>query len=221
MKNRMSEVLEAEKPASRNGKHTEKSAPQGAVAVTIPAINIGILKVRLVGDSPLVTHAWDDKAKKMMLDKQMKKAKTAREAKDPKADYEASIYRMPDGSCGFPAIAFKSAAVDACSFIDGMTKVFARGAFHVVGDLVKIEGEPTMRQDMVRIAMGTSDIRFRAQFVKWACELTIRYNSSAISPEQIVNLMNVAGFAVGVGEHRPARDGSWGMYHVEVEHESK
>jgi hypothetical protein len=31
-----------------------------------------------------------------------------------------------------------------------------------------------------------------------------------------VNLFNVAGFAVGVGEWRPERDGSNGMFHVQT-----
>lgn len=33
--------------------------------------------------------------------------------------------------------------------------------------------------------------------------------------EQIVNLFNVAGFACGVGEWRPSKDGSFGTFHVE------
>jgi hypothetical protein len=33
--------------------------------------------------------------------------------------------------------------------------------------------------------------------------------------EQIVNLFNIGGFACGVGEWRPGKDGSNGMFHVE------
>jgi hypothetical protein len=29
-----------------------------------------------------------------------------------------------------------------------------------------------------------------------------------------VNLFNTAGFAIGVGEWRPQRDGSYGMFHI-------
>jgi hypothetical protein len=50
---------------------------------------------KLVGDSPLIVHAWSEKAKRQMLDKQMKKATKAKEAKDPQADYEACFYRTP------------------------------------------------------------------------------------------------------------------------------
>lgn len=188
--------------------------------ITLPRLKIQLLTLSLIGDSPLVCNAWSDKAKQMMLDKQMKKAKSAKEAKDPEQCFKDSLYVLPkeqqNGALyGFPAIAFKSAAVDACSHVEGVTKVEARGAFHVVGDMVPIYGKPVMRQDMVRIAMGTADIRFRGEFTAWKATLTVRYNASVLSAEQIVNLFNVAGFAIGIGEHRPQKDGSWGMFHVE------
>lgn len=183
--------------------------------ITLPALNIQFLKLRLVGDSPLICHAWSEKAKREMLDKQMKKAKQAKEAKNPDADFRASLYPHPEGGYGFPAVAFKAAAVDACSSVEGVTKVEARGAFHIIGDMVKINGEPTPREDMVRIGMGTADIRYRGEFREWSTEITLRYNANVLSAEQIANLFNTAGFAVGIGEWRPQRDGSFGMFHVE------
>lgn len=185
--------------------------------ISIPKIDVRQLDITLIGDSPLICHRWSEKARKEMLDKQMKKAKTAKEAKDPKADYEASLYKMDGGKFGFPCVAFKSAAVGACRFSDGMKMTEARGAFHVVGELAEIEGTPRMREDMVRIAMGTADIRFRGEFPTWRATLRISFNASAISPEQIVNLFNLAGFGVGVGEWRPEKDGSYGRFHVATE----
>jgi hypothetical protein len=191
---------------------TKKQAEQ---TITLPALNIKFLKLRLKGDSALICHAWSEKAKRQMLEKQMKKAKQAKEAKDPEADYRDSLYKHPDGGYGFPSVAFKAAAVDACSSIEGVTKVEARGAFHIMGDMVKIEGEPQPREDMVRVGMGTADIRYRGEFREWGAEISLRYNANVLSPEQIANLFNTAGFAVGVGEWRPQKDGSFGMFHVE------
>ena len=123
---------------------------------------------------------------------------------------------------GFPTVAFKSAAVDA-GYQSGILakKTTARGAFHIVGEMAEIEGTPEMREDMVRIGMGTADIRYRGEFKKWSTTLTIRYNKNAISDEQIINLINVGGFACGVGEWRPGKDGSYGMFHVAREEELK
>lgn len=190
-----------------------------SVTLSIPRIDVRTMFVTLVGDSPLICHAWSAKAKREMLDKQMKKPKAAKEAKDPESDYKASLYTHPEGGYGFPCVAFKNAAVGACRFSDGIKMTEARGAFHVVGELTKIQGEPSMREDMVRIGMGTADIRFRGEFKEWRTVLTISYNAAALSPEQIVNLFNIAGFGVGVGEWRPEKDGSYGRFHVAHEDE--
>lgn len=186
-----------------------------STVIELPALNIQTARLRLVGDSPLICHAWSHKAKEMMLNKQMKKAAQAKVAKDPEQDYRDSLYPHPEGGFGFPSVAFKAAAVDACSHVADLTKVEARGCFHIIGDMVKIEGDPSPREDMVKIAMGTADIRYRGEFKQWACEILLRYNASVFSLEQVANLFNVAGFAIGVGEWRPQRDGSFGMFHVE------
>lgn len=196
-------------------------ADRTSQVVAIPPIRVERMEITLVGDSPLICHAWSEKAKKQMLDKQMKKAKTAKEAKDPQRDYEESLYKHPDGGYGFPCVAFKAAAVGACRFSDGIKMTEARGAFHVVGELAQINGDPSMREDMVRIAMGTADIRYRGEFRDWSVKLSIQYNADAFSTEQIVNLFNLAGFGVGVGEWRPERDGSYGRFHVATEKEKR
>ncbi len=193
----------------------EKPPADKSVAIILPQIEIQRIKIKIIGDSPLIVHKWSEKAKKEMLDKQMKAAKTGKAAKDPKKDFEDSLYKHPDGGWGFPAIAFKSAAVSACRFVDGIPMTVARGAFHVEGEFVKLKGDdPIMREDMVRIGMGTADLRYRGEFTNWTCEIPIAFNTHALSKEQIVNLFNLAGFGVGVGEWRPEKNGSNGRFHV-------
>jgi hypothetical protein len=178
--------------------------------VQIPTPEIHEIKFKLVGTSPLICHRWSEKAKKEMLDKQMKKATPAKSAKDPEADYLASLYPMDDGY-GFPSVGFKSAMVRAGTYLD-LKMTFLRGAFHVPGELIKIEGEPQMREDMVRVGMGKPDIRYRGEFMPWTVDLPILYNARVISDEQLANLIVTAGFSVGVGEWRPEKDGSYGMW---------
>ena len=138
---------------------------------------------------------------------------------------------------GLPATALKSAAVTAANDVE-LRKTDMRRAFHIKGDLVKINAPPiieaitqedveyapeivfehqhgaSMRSDMVRLAMNTADIRFRAQFPVWSITFVLEYNSRVISPSQLVNLFNVAGFGVGLCEHRPEKNGSWGRFEV-------
>lgn len=203
-------------------------------AITLPRIDIRLMEVTIIGDSPLIVHAWSQKAKTAMLDKQMKKATGAKEAKDPVADFNASLYRLPDGGYGFPSVAFKAAAVTAITSVAGMTKIAARQAFHILGEDVDVVGafegtkarqnlvrlicdDPSMREDLVRVGMGTADLRYRGEFADWAAKLLVRYNANVLSEEQILNILNVSGFAVGIGEWRPEKDGSHGMFHVATE----
>ncbi|WP_129414980.1 hypothetical protein [Mesorhizobium sp. Pch-S] len=212
----------------------KNAAPLSDAGIELPPLMIDLLQVTLIGDSPLIVHAWSAKAKKEMLDKQMKVAKPAKEAKDPRADFEASMYRLADGGYGFPSVAFKNAAVTAGTSVAGLTKIQARQAFHILGEdadiegafegaisrvnLVRIEGgEPTMREDMVRVGMGTADLRYRPEFTNWKTTILVRFNRNVLSEAQILNLLNVAGFAVGVGEWRPEKDGQYGMFHVATE----
>lgn len=200
---------------------TNKSATQETI--TIAPIETRRVQLLLVGDSPLICHAWSKKAKQQMLDKQMKKATKGKDAKDPERDFKESLYPLAGGSgYGFPAVGFKAAAVSACRFVDQIKMTQARGAFHVVGELVPILGsDPVMREDMVRIGNGVADIRYRGEFREWHANPTIEFNSSFFSLEQIVNLFNQAGFGVGIGEWRPERDGQYGRFHVGAEDERK
>jgi len=213
------------------------AAVKKEVGIELPALNIGTMAVTLIGDSPLIVHAWSAKAKKEMLDKQMGRAKGAKDKKDPTADFEASMYRLADGGYGFPSVAFKNAAVTAGTSVSGLTKIQARQAFHILGEdadiagafegsksrvnLVRIDGgDPAMREDMVRVGMGTADLRYRPEFSTWRATILVRFNQNVLTEAQILNLLNVAGFAVGVGEWRPEKDGQYGMFHVATEAEA-
>lgn len=183
--------------------------------IELKPINIQKILMEIEGDSPLITHAWSAKSKKEMLDKMQKKAKTARVSRDPEKDYQEAFYRLPGGEPGFPTIGFKAAAVSAGGrFSEGMKMTEMRGSFHIEGELVEIIGEPEMREDTVRVGMGSADLRYRPEFKNWKTYLPIRYNADKISLDQLVNIFNLAGFGVGVGEWRPEKDGQYGMFHV-------
>jgi len=188
-----------------------------ALKIELPKIDLRSMDITLIGDSPLIVHAWSEKAKKAMLTAQQKKTRAKKEPRNPEQDYEGCFYRLPDGRYAFPSVAFKAAMVGACRFIDGVKMTELRGALHVNGELVAIEGEPSPREDMVRVGMGTADIRFRPEFRQWRCTLNITFNAGVIGPEAIVHLLTLAGFGVGVGEWRPERDGQFGRFHVQTE----
>ena len=65
--------------------------------VTINAPEFEVVEFKIVGDTPLIVHAWDEKAKRMMLEKQMGKAgKTKHEIKVPTNDFINSLYWLTE-----------------------------------------------------------------------------------------------------------------------------
>jgi hypothetical protein len=189
--------------------------------VDLKQLRLERLELFIMGESALISHAWSHKAKKQMLNKQMKKATAGKAAKNPQADFEESIYRDATGLPAFPSVAFKSAAVDAAQAMD-FKKTNLRQSFHIDGDFVPILGDdPAPREDMVRVGMGTADIRYRAEFRNWGTVLPVTINTAMLSVEQLVNLLNAAGFGIGVGEWRPQRDGQYGRFRVAFDEEQK
>ena len=206
----------------------------------IAPIKITNVTIRIVGTTPLIMHAWSEKAKREMLDKQMKVTKTkAREAKNPFEDFIRSMYWLTDmptemtpeafenainngARFGFPVTAFKQAAISA-AYRMGWTKdkMSLRGAFFIEGDenqMLEIKSDtPIMREDMVKVGMGTADIRYRGEFRNWYADMAISFNENGqYSLEQIINIINAGGYVCGVGEWRPERDGQYGMFQVAV-----
>ena len=208
--------------------------------IEIRPIEIKKVTVRVVGDTPLIMHAWSEKAKRMMLEAQMGIAKgKKKEVKNPADDFIRSMYwltPMPeDGTMesfeeaiangarfGFPVTAFKQAAISAAYRMGwAKDKMSMRGAFFIDSDengMIEIHSDtPQMREDMVKVGMGTADIRYRGEFKNWYADLTISYNANGqYSLENIVNIINAGGYVCGVGEWRPERDGQNGMFHVQA-----
>ena len=187
----------------------------------LPKMSIKTVVLTLEGLSPLIVNRFSEKALRQMADKQGGKAREKKAPKVPEQDFWGSLYHLEPNQTyphkkgyryGFPAIGFKASAVTACTSIDGITKVAARQAFHINADLIEIKGTPKMRCDTVKIAMGTTDLRYRAEFEKWSAEVPVEFNANLITAEQLVHLFNTAGFSVGIGEWRPERDGAMGRF---------
>ena len=195
--------------------------------IEIRPIEVKKVNLRLVGDTPLIMHAWSEKAKRMMLEAQMGVSKgKKKEPKNPIDDFIRSMYwlsEMPTemteegymdaiekgARFGFPVTAFKQAAISAAYRMGwAKDKVSLRGAFFIDSDengMIEIHSDtPTMREDMVKVGMGTADIRYRGEFANWYADITISYNATGqYSLENIVNILNAGGYVCGVGEWRP------------------
>lgn len=203
-------------------KKASVDAPEEAAMIQIDRIPAETIRVPIVGTTPLIVHKFAEKAKRQMLDA-MQGRKTPKQPKDPQAEYESCFYRLSDGTPGIPASAFKQATIGAARFYGkdvSMTALkqylFVHGE---VGDdgrgLVRIDGEPQMREDVVKLGRSGADLRYRPEFPKWSALLDVTYVKSALTRGSVLSLIDAGGMGVGVGEWRPEKDGDFGCYRID------
>jgi phosphoglycolate phosphatase-like HAD superfamily hydrolase len=178
--------------------------------------------------SPLVIHAFSEKAKKEIRDKQQKKVRKTKEQRDPQAEFLAARYVDAEGRECAPITAIKKAIITAATAFDDITKVGLRQALFVDSTavpgaaLIPIEtwdGLPavgTMREDAVTIGINTRGLTYRPEYPQWQLRFTIEYQPTLISQEQLLALLDQAGWGVGICEGRPERSSAlgWGRFAV-------
>src|SRR3990167_9639973 len=191
-------------------------------------------KVWVVGDTPLITHAWSEKARREMLQKQVKATKGGKEARDPQADFVSSLYEMGDGTYGFPATGIKNCILSAAHKDKGIARSAVMSALWIDAQMVRTRpalagaicdmplvriygGAPEMREDMVKIGAGlnkTANLAYRGQFTVWAMKVTGRFNASVVTAEALAFLIQESGMSSGLGEWRNERKGMFGAFHL-------
>jgi hypothetical protein len=191
--------------------------------VNIQRIGTETLRIPIVGTAPLIVHKFSEKSKRQMLDT-MQGRKTPKQPKDPQSDYDQAFYRLDDRTYGFPVIAFKAATVGGARFYGksiSMTAlrqfVFFDAEFSKTDGqkLARIVGEPHMREDVVRVGMGGTDLRYRPEFTEWSTSIDVIYVQSMLTRESVLSLIEAGGMGVGVGEWRPEKRGDFGTYQID------
>jgi hypothetical protein len=188
----------------------------------------------IIGDTPLIVHAWSEKAKLEMLKKQSGATRVAKEKRDPKEDFLNALYEMTPKVYGFPITAVKKAIL-ACAHKDrGIPRSDVMSALWLDAEmirtrpalagaicdmpLVRIYGSPPeMREDMVRIGAGvrkTANLAYRGQFTTWAIRVTGSVNPDVVAPHALAFLTRQAGFSVGIGDWRNEKGGWFGSFHI-------
>lgn len=203
-------------------KKTETAPAVPEAKLEIADIDVETVLVPIVGTASLIVHKFSEKAKRQMLDA-MQGKKSQKTVRDPAADYEAAFHRIKGGGYGFPCTGFKQSIVSGARFYGksvSMTELrqflFLDGEWSddelAPQKLIRIEGEPRMREDVVRYGMGSTDLAYRPEFREWSATLEITYVRSALSQSSLLSLISAAGIGVGVGEWRPLGKKSTGEF---------
>lgn len=212
----MSQAVEAKKEETKAPKAGKKAA---ADVVSIKPIRRKLVRMRIVGKSPLICHAWDEKNKSLMRDKHSGAKSKNRDARDTVAEGEAAAYRKDDGRHGIPAMAIKSSVIGAAHKDLGIEKTLVRKALFLVCDddkILPIESDPpVIQEDVVRVGQGSADLRYRPYYFNWSVIVDWEIDAELLQVKDLVTLVDRAGFGVGICEWRPEKGGEYGRFAVD------
>jgi len=207
---------------NKNG--TSVITADAEAAIQIDRIAAETIIVPIIGVTPLIAHRFSEKAKRQMLDA-MQGRKTPKQPKDPVAEFTAARYRFADGGDGFPVIGFKSATVGGARFYQGVTMAALKQFMFFSGEIgndgqmlarIEYEGDdPIMREDVVRVNRGGTDLRYRPIYMAWKTNLKVTYVTSSLTRQSVISLIDAGGMGVGVGEWRVEKDGDFGTYRID------
>jgi len=174
------------------------------------------ITVKIKGTTPLLM----EKMNMDVVERYNKRKGQKIQGKDSKMEedlIESKIHYTSDGNIGFPAVGFWKGLVEVAPYIEGLDKKRVRGSIRILGGIIPID----YKKREINVTWGkTAGIKksprkiMRPEFTDWSCKLDIVYNRATISPEQIINLVNWAGFQMGLGGWRPEHGGTYGQYEV-------
>jgi hypothetical protein len=188
--------------------------------------NLAIVSLTVVGDPPgYIGNGWSAEALAALEGGN----RVGQSKSMPVRNYEAEangarrlLTKPIEGATdGIPASAFKDAIIKVgfrCADFKGTE---LRAWLSIMSDegLLPIFGSAwTPRRDICRVRKGSSSIPlpvcrplYRAP---WETNLQIKYDANSITLGQVISLVTMAGFSIGVGAWRPECDGDFGRFIV-------
>jgi len=188
--------------------------------ISLKKLELGTIKLKIVGDSPYLPEPMDmavlEKYNAIKSKKNYKKDDIGEEEK-----VKAKFYFTEDGKPGIPARAIYNSMIRGSSYLfdikqGGMRNI--KEGVTIKGDILPLKFE---KHSEITHWGRTSGMKgsprkiMRNQFEDWSVEVVIEYNKNNLSAEQIVNVINWAGFHIGVGGFRKEKTGNYGAFHVE------
>jgi hypothetical protein len=198
-------------------KNVRKAATSESKVIEIPEIRRVRMQVTIEGVTPLICHRFGERAIEKMEAVQVHAAKLKKEPRDPEADFKDAMYH-PNGDVnrhGFPAGGVKKALVCAGGRFADETMTVLRGVIQIPAFLLDIEAPyPEMRKDPTRLSNGAANLAYRPGYSPWKMKVPVEFNETMISQAQVLNLFQLAGFSIGLGDWRPEKNGTFGQFQI-------
>lgn len=175
-----------------------------------------IIKIELKGLTPLLMQKQSERVVQEI--ENIRIGKTIEKDRRPEIEkIDEKIHYTKEGNIGFPASGFAKGIRGVAQYFEGLNGTKVGGAIRVLGDIVPIN----YKKRETNKSIGPDSGRTRAphwiirpEFIDWYCTLEVEFDANIITPEQIVNLTNAAGFHRGIGSWRPEKGGTYGQYEV-------
>lgn len=175
------------------------------------------LKITVDGTSPLMTH----NPASMAIIKSPGKTSNI---PSPEDEAEHGTYRLEDGSCAIPGVAFRGSILKAAGAWKkkrSMTMKSVLSHIQIAEELVPLfllSGEPIKSFAIDRrraIVQRNGIMRSRPRFEEWSTSFTVIYDGDLVEDQEIIKQIAAdAGKRVGVGDFRPERNGWFGRFKV-------
>lgn len=215
---------------ARTPQHADIEGEERRVDLRDPNLAaMGELYVTIKGTTPLLMNDPEIKMQKM-LEQQMGAPKGKKPPKDPEQDFLEALVcigKRPKNlkeaqsgkiQYGVPAVWWKSVAVRCGGLADfKMTELRSSlfvPATHGQNVALLDHSMPKVHIARVRVGNGNADVRVRAVFDEWSVMFKVIFNTRVLTPEQLVAFFVHGGQCNGVGEWRPARNGTYGCFEV-------
>lgn len=199
--------------------------------IELKPLGVRQMEVTIVGDGDLVLNKMNDINKKELIDKRKNKAKDTekpnmwegvitsihwRDGKPSDMSEDGLRKALEENAPCITSFGLKKSFGDAVvrNEIDKYKTKFDAGVNVVAkGGLVPIKfSEHFLDEKLMSPKKGSPVLVYLNRFSGWSATFTVSYMESVYSAEQIINIINLAGFGLGIGSGRTS---GFGRYHVE------
>lgn len=198
----------------------------------LKSLDIKTAQVTIVGDGDLILNKMNDVTSRELIDIRKDKAKNVTEKANEWESIITAIHWRDGKPTDFSEEGMKKALKEnaPCLTAFGLKKSFGQAVvqngidtystkfnagMNIVasGNLVPIKFAKHLIDEKLMSPKRGAPVLVRLnRFTGWSAVFTIQYTGAVYSLEQIVNIINMAGFSIGIGSGRTS---GYGRYHVE------
>ena len=184
------------------------------------AFNYRPLLVTLKGITPLLMNAWAERDLEGIELKQTQAAVTAskkgKAPRDPEREWKEHLYVIPgtEDEYYIPGRGIKKCFINAGMRQTEWKGTELRGVFSISGEYIRITDftGPVMDRQAGKLNGKISTLVYRPRFDKWSIQIPIEYNANAITTENLLSIIGIAGRAIGFCAYRPECSGTYGQF---------